>query len=82
MKLTYDFKENDRVEIISIQDNGEKYKGLMKRGIILSKTDCGAKVWDDQTTKPFTDSLNSPEWFPFSSKNTKMILVNRQKKRV
>jgi hypothetical protein len=48
---------------------------LVKEGVIVQLTTVGARVYQAKCDPPLTDDPKYPEWFPFNSKELKMILV-------
>jgi len=60
-------KQYDRVKVVN--KRGE----IIKRGVISGLTTKGALIFDDKTRHPYTDSWEFTEWFPFSSKEIRII---------
>ena len=53
---------------------------VLKEGIIVCLTNCGAKVYDNSTMEyPFTDSAFHAEWFAFNSAAIQMIMIRPDK---
>lgn len=66
---------HDKVKVVD-----EKGK-LIKEGVITGLTTCGAQVFNPKCEKPFSDSPETAEWFPFDAPKRKMIVLQSKKKR-
>lgn len=58
-----------------------KNNQLIKEGIVVSVTNNGACVYQPKSEHPFVDSSESAEWFPFQSRELRMIGGSQAKRR-
>ena len=49
----------------------------IKEGIIVRMTNAGAQVYQPKSEYPFTDNMEFAEWFPFTSKERKIVLLKK-----
>lgn len=60
-------KKQKLVKVVDSKGN------LVKEGVIVQRTTCGARVMSIKNTPPFTDVEQFAEWFPYSSKEIRII---------
>ncbi len=70
------FDINDKVRVITNKD-----KRTIKEGIVVAMTSSGARVYDPFCELPFSDNMQFAEWFPFASKEVKIMPFGKKPKK-
>lgn len=69
------FQLYDKVRVMNTSK-----RQLIKEGIVVGLTSSGAHVYQPNCDPPYSDSMTFAEWFPFNSRETK-ILSSAMKRR-
>lgn len=60
---------NDHVRVLS------RDKRIFKEGVVVRMTTKGAHIYDPTCVWPLTDSIQNAEWFPFESREQRIVLA-------